>query len=58
MIDSTNSANIQIADWITGAIAWGLEEKQLGKECAGTLKNNILEGKELFKEYWEEKFDK
>lgn len=54
--DSTTSANIQIADWISGAIARYLEKKNLGEECYQILKNNILQdGKELFKDYWENK---
>lgn len=54
MIDSTSNANIQIADWISGALARYFENKELGKECYQILKNNILgEGKELFKNNWE-----
>ena len=50
MIDSTTNANVQIADWIAGALTWDLENKNLGKGCKAILKNNILgEGKELFK---------
>lgn len=57
MVDSKSSANIQIADWVSGALAWHLEEKPLGKECYLAVKNNLLgEGEELFKEYWEGKF--
>ena len=57
MIDSTSSANIQIADWIAGAISWYLEKKDLGEECYQILQNNLLskEEKELFKNHWEEK---
>ena len=58
MIDSSGNKNIQIADWISGSIACYLEGKPLGKECYETLKNNMLsEGKELFKDYWEKKFN-
>ena len=57
MIDSTTNCNIQIADWISGALAWFLEEKNLGKECYQVLKNNLLgDGKELFKNYWDNKY--
>jgi len=57
MVDSTANTNIQIADWITGALAWFLENKHLGNECYQILKNNLLgEGKELFKDYWENKY--
>lgn len=50
MIDSTTNANIQIADWIAGALARYYEHKPLGEECFRILKNNILgEGRELFR---------
>jgi len=50
MKDSTSDANIQIADWVVGALAWYLEKKPLGESCFTILKNNLLgEGKELFK---------
>lgn len=57
MIDSAANPNIQIADWISGAIAWYLENKHLGEECYRILKNNLLgEGKESFKDYWGNKY--
>lgn len=56
MVDSASSTNIQIADWIVGALARGLENKELGKECKEFLRNNIIGyGKELFPTSWEEK---
>jgi hypothetical protein len=58
MIDSKKNANIQIADWISGALAWYLENKPLGKECFVTLKNNIICSKELFEGHWENKYKK
>lgn len=59
MVNSAQNTNIQIADWIVGALKWYLENKPLGKDCYTILKNNILkEGKELFKNYWENKFSK
>ena len=49
MVDSTTNANIQIADWISGALARYLEQKPFGKEYYEILKNNVIgEGKELF----------
>lgn len=49
MVDSATNVNIQIADWIAGALAWYLEGRPLGDECFKILKNNLLEkGKELF----------
>lgn len=57
MINSRDNANIQIADWISGALAWYMEGKKLGNESYQILKNNLLgEGKELFKDYWENKY--
>lgn len=49
MIDSTANANIQIADWIAGALYRYLEKRPLGDEYYKILKNNLLdEGKEFF----------
>ena len=49
MIDSTANANMQIADWIAGAIGRYLEKRSLGEECYKILKNNIVgEQKEFF----------
>lgn len=51
MVDSTTNTNIQIADWISGALARYFEKKSLGTEYYQILKNNILgEGKELFRD--------
>ena len=57
MIDSAQNTNIQIADWIAGALAWFLENKRLGNKCYQILKNNLLgEGKELFRNHWKNKY--
>lgn len=60
MIDSTSNENIQIADWVAGAIKCYLESGRLGGEFWKTLKNNILSdgGRELFEDYWKNKFSK
>jgi len=51
MIDSTSNANIQIADWISGALARHLENGVLGEDCYKILKNNFLDaGTEFFSE--------
>lgn len=51
MIDSVTNANIQIADWISGAIAYYLEKKPLGEDYYKILKNNFIDpGKEFFAE--------
>ena len=52
MLDSSTNPNIQIADWIVGALAHFKENKKNGELYMNILKDNILdrEGKELFKE--------
>ncbi len=54
MIDSKKDGNIQIVDWISGALARYLEKRELGEECHKILQNNILENgaRELFKDHW------
>lgn len=53
MLDSTTSPNIQIADWICGALGRYYNKKKMGQECFDILKNNLLdEAVELFKDYW------
>lgn len=59
MIDSEQNINIQISDWIVGALARYLEGKELGNECYQILRNNLLgSGKELFKDIWDDKCPK
>lgn len=49
MIDSASNPNIQIADWIAGAIARYLEKGKNGDEYFRVFKNNFMsEGKEFF----------
>lgn len=58
MVDSAHHPNIQIADWIVGALAAYLNNKPLGKKYFDILKNNIMgDGKEMFKDYWTHKFE-
>ena len=48
-VDSASKVNIQIADWISGALARYLEKGKLGNEYHAILRANMLgEGKELF----------
>ncbi len=48
-VDSEHNVNIQIADWISGALARYLERGKMGDEFFQSLKGNIIgEGKELF----------
>jgi len=50
MIDSASNRNIQIADWISGAIARYYEKGRNGDDYFKVLKNNFLgEGVEFFK---------
>lgn len=47
---------IQVADWVCGALARYYEEKAGGKEFHTVLRNNIVCGEELFREYWSEEW--
>lgn len=48
-IDSTSNANIQIADWIAGALAAYHNQKNHGEEYFTILRNNLVgEGRELY----------
>lgn len=50
MIDSTSNRNMQIADWVSGAIGRYLEKGKQGNDFFKILKNNFLdEGKEFFR---------
>ena len=51
-------ANIQIADWISGAYAHYLEKKPLGEHFFRIIKDNIRGETELFKEYWADTYAK
>ncbi len=54
MVDSTTDANIQIADWLAGALARYLEKGTNGESYFSALKNNILgAGRELFPQHQE-----
>lgn len=57
-MDSTSSSQIQVADWICGALARYHEGKPSGEEFYNILKNNIVKAKELFSDYWTKKWDK
>lgn len=54
-INSIVSANIQIADWICGALFRYYNQGKNGEKFFLLLKNNIVASKELFKNYWENK---
>jgi len=57
-MDSTASPQIQVADWICGALARFYEKKPSGDEFYNILKNNIVKEKELFSDYWSTKWEK
>jgi hypothetical protein len=51
MVDSAAVVNIQIADWIAGALSRYLEKGPLGDKFFEILEGNIVgDGKELFAE--------
>ncbi len=51
-VDSTSSPQIQVADWISGALARYHEKKDIGDELYAALKKNNVEERELFSDYW------
>jgi len=51
-VDSTTHPQVQVADWVCGALARYYEGKENGKRFYQFLKNNIVGEKELFAEYW------
>mgnify|MGYP001571681625 CR=1 FL=1 len=55
-MDSTTNPQIQVADWVCGAIARYHEQKPRGEECFNILRNNIVKQKELFSDYWTKKW--
>ncbi len=56
--DSTTNPLIQVADWVCGALGRYYERKVLGQEFYNALKNNIIQEKELFSDYWIKKWGK
>lgn len=55
-VDSATDPNIQIADWIVGALAAFLNGKHMGKEYRDALQHNIIGNTiELFKKLKEQK---
>ncbi len=50
-VDSTENPNIQIADWICGALFRYYNKRKNGERLFITLKNNIISSDELFKDY-------
>ena len=57
-LDSTANVNIQIADWVCGALyRYHNNKGQNGNKYFFTLRNNIVFSKELFDSYWEKLFN-
>ncbi|MDD5638642.1 MAG: DUF3800 domain-containing protein [Candidatus Pacebacteria bacterium] len=50
-VDSVTSYNIQIADWICGALFRYYNNRKNGENFFITLKNSIIVSEELFKDY-------
>lgn len=56
-VDSTTSPQVQVADWICGALARYHEDKPLGEKLYAALKRNIVEKRELFSDYWAKRWE-
>ena len=52
-VDSTSSPQVQVADWLCGALGRYYEEKKFGKEFFNILKPTLVRGEELFSAHWE-----
>lgn len=55
-VDSTTNINIQISDWICGALANYYEKKKFGDKYYSVISKNIVNYRELFSEYWSKKW--
>jgi len=54
-VDSNTNPNIQIADWICGALFRYYNKRRNGDKFYVTIKNSIVAQDELFKDYWANK---
>jgi hypothetical protein len=54
-VDSTTNANIQIADWICGALYRYHNKGRNGNQFFSCLSDGIRNSQELFKDYWTNK---
>jgi hypothetical protein len=57
-VSSASNVPVQVADWICGALARYHEQKPKGDDLYQLLKNNIVQEKELFSDYWTKRWDK
>lgn len=55
-VDSTTNPNIQIADWIAGALFRYYHKRKNGEKFFVSLKNSIIGHDELFRDYWTRKW--
>jgi len=53
-LDSSTNPNIQIADWICGALFRYYNKGKNGVRYFSILKNSIIASKELFEDYWKD----
>lgn len=53
--ESASNPNIQVADWMCGALARYYEKKSLGNEFYKVMKSYIVGEKEVFTDYWTKK---
>ena len=53
--DSAANPNIQIADWICGALFRYCNKRKSGEKFYDIIRNNIIASDELFKDYWTNK---
>lgn len=56
--DSTTNPNIQIADWVCGALFRFYTGRRFGTQFYDTLKNSTIASAELFKDFWAESHNK
>ena len=56
-LNSASSPLIQVADWVCGALLKYHEKKLQGTDLFNELKRNIIQGKELFSEYWTKRWN-
>lgn len=54
VINSATNLNIQIADWVCGALFRYHNKRKNSKQYFSILKSSIIESKEMFEKYWED----
>ncbi len=52
-VNSATNANIQIADWICGALFHYYHKQEHGERYFASLKNSIIASQELFQDTWD-----